>query len=133
MFLYLVCCIYIIIVYNLFVTLFEYEIKILFLLLYLYQKIQDWILKTKKTTEPLLLVVYLALTETIRYYGSKNSPVYVLLIDESKAFDRVCHIKWFHILHTYGVCLLILRVLYNIYTNSEMQVRWDRNVLVHFH
>ena len=65
-----------------------------------------------------------ALTETIEYYVSKNSAVYVLLIDASKAFDRVCHIKLFHILQTHGVCPLILRVLYNMYTNSEMQVRW---------
>ena len=47
-----------------------------------------------------------ALTETIEYYVSKNSAVYVLLIDASKAFDRVCHIKLFHILQTHGVCPL---------------------------
>ena len=30
-----------------------------------------------------------ALTETIEYYVSRKTPVYVLLIDASKAFDRV--------------------------------------------
>ena len=65
-----------------------------------------------------------ALTETIEYYVSRKTPVYVLLIDASKAFDRVSHIKLFNTLQAHGVCPLIIRVLYNMYTNSDMQVRW---------
>ena len=48
----------------------------------------------------------------------------ILLIDASKAFDRVSHIKLFKTLQAHGVCPLIIRVLYNMYTNSDMQVRW---------
>ena len=63
-------------------------------------------------------------TETIEYYVSRKTPVYVLLIDASKAFDRVSHIKLFKTLQAHGVCPLIIRVLYNMFTNSDMQVRW---------
>ena len=67
---------------------------------------------------------YTALTETIEYYASKKTPVYVLLMDASKAFDPVSHIKLFNTLQVHGVCPLIIRVLYNMYTNSDMQVTW---------
>ena len=67
---------------------------------------------------------YTALTETIEYYVSRNTLVYVLLIDDSKAFDRVSHIKLFNTLQAHSVCLLIIRVLYNMYTNFDMQERW---------
>ena len=50
--------------------------------------------------------------------------MYVLLKDVSKAFDRVSHIKLFNTLQSHGVCLLIIRVLYNMSTNSDMQVSW---------
>ena len=66
----------------------------------------------------------IALTETIEYYVSRKTPVYVLLIYDSKAFDRVRHIKSFNTLQAHVVCPLIIRVLYNMYTNSDMQVRW---------
>ena len=48
-----------------------------------------------------------ALTETIEYYVCRKTPVYVLLIDASKAFDRVSHIKLFNTLQAHGVCPLI--------------------------
>ena len=67
---------------------------------------------------------FTALTETIEYYVSRKTPVYVLLIDASKASDRVSHIKLFNTLQAHGVCPLIIRVLYNMHTNSDMQVRW---------
>ena len=45
------------------------------------------------------------LVETVEYYVSNNSIVYVLLIDASKAFDRLCHSKLFDVLETYNVSL----------------------------
>ena len=62
------------------------------------------------------------LIETVEYYVSNNSTVYVLLIDASKAFDRLCHSKLFEVLETYNVCPLVRRLLYNIYSRSEMYV-----------
>ena len=56
---------------------------------------------------------------------SNNSTVYVLLIDASKAFDRLCHSKLFEVLETYNVCPLVRRLLYNIYSRSEMHVQWN--------
>ena len=65
------------------------------------------------------------LVETVEYYVSNNSSVYVLLIDASKAFDRLCHSKLFDVLETFNVCPLVRRLLYNIYCRSEMHVQWN--------
>ena len=54
------------------------------------------------------------LSETIEYYVSNNSHVFVLYMDTSKAFDRVCHSKLFDVLQAQGMCPLILRALFNI-------------------
>ena len=43
----------------------------------------------------------------------------------SKAFDRLCHSKLFEVLETYNVCPLVRRLLYNIYSRSEMHVQWN--------
>ena len=51
------------------------------------------------------------LVETVEYYVSNNSSVYVLLIDASKAFDRLCHSKLFDVLETFNVCPLVRRLL----------------------
>ena len=37
-------------------------------------------------------------SETIQYFTQMRSPVYVLFIDASKAFDRLSHIQLFDIL-----------------------------------
>ena len=50
--------------------------------------------KTKSST----VMCFTALTETIEYYVGRKTPVYVLLIDASEAFDCVSHIKLFNIL-----------------------------------
>ena len=65
-----------------------------------------------------------ALMETIEYYVTIKTAVYVLLIDASKAFDCVSHIKLFNTLQAHGACPLIIWVLYNMFTNSDIQVRW---------
>ena len=36
--------------------------------------------------------------ETIQYFTQMQSPVYVLFIYASKAFDRLCHIELFNII-----------------------------------
>ena len=42
-----------------------------------------------------------------------------------KAFDRLCHSKLFDVLETYNVCPLVRQLLYNIYSRSEMHVKWN--------
>ena len=64
------------------------------------------------------------LLETIVYYVSNMSAVFVLYIDASKAFDRVCHSKMFNVLQSQGICPFILRTPFNMYTQSVMKVRW---------
>ena len=55
-----------------------------------------------KTTSSTVMC-YTVLMETIEYCVSRKTPVYVLLIDTSKAFDRVSHIKLFNTLQALGV------------------------------
>ena len=48
-----------------------------------------------------------------------QSPVYVLFIDASKAFDRLCHIELFNILSERNMCPLVrrlwgIRLLYSL-------------------
>ena len=42
------------------------------------------------------------LIESIQYFAKMQSPGYVLFIDASKAFDRVCHSHLFNILEARG-------------------------------
>ena len=65
------------------------------------------------------------LVETVDYYVSNNNYIYILLIDSSKAFDRLCHSKLFDVLETYNVCPLVSRLLYAIYSRPEMHVQWN--------
>ena len=63
--------------------------------------------------------------ETIEYYRSKGSNVHVLLLDASKAFDRVNYIKLFDKLLSKGMCPLTVRLLMNMYTSQKLQVKWN--------
>jgi len=66
--------------------------------------------------------------ETIQYYLSGNSEVYVVLLDASKAFDRLNHAKLFEKLFNKGMCPLALRFIINQYNNQVMQVKWDSSI-----
>ena len=63
--------------------------------------------------------------ETIAYYKSKGSNVHVLLLDASKAFDRVDYVKLFEKLVNKGMCPLTIRLLLNMYTHQKLQVKWN--------
>ena len=63
--------------------------------------------------------------ETIQYFTQMRSPVYVLFIDASKAFDRLSHIELFVILSERNMCPLIRRLLFNLYGNQQFQIRWN--------
>ena len=63
--------------------------------------------------------------ETVEYYVSNYSTVYVLLTDASKAFNRLYHSKLFKVLETYKVCPLVRRLVYKMYFRSEMHVQWN--------
>ena len=63
--------------------------------------------------------------ETIAYYKSKGSRVHMVLLDASKAFDRVNYIKLFDKLIGRGMCPLTVRLLLSMYTKQKLQVKWN--------
>ena len=66
--------------------------------------------------------------ETIERYKSKGNDVHVLLLDASKAFDRVDYIKLFDKLLDRGMCPLTVRLLLSMYTKQKLQVKWDNHI-----
>ena len=63
--------------------------------------------------------------ETVSYFVSRNTNVYGLLLDASKAFDRLNYIKLFEILISRNICPLICRLLLNMYINQKLRTRWN--------
>ena len=66
--------------------------------------------------------------ETIDYYVENNTDCYLLLLDASKAFDRVEYVKLFTILRDRKLCPIVLRLLMNMYINQTIQVRWNNTL-----
>ncbi len=64
-----------------------------------------------------------ATTEIISYYNSNRSNGYTVLLDATKAFDRV-NCKLFRKLLDRNISLLVLRLFLYIYTNQSLQVKW---------
>ena len=66
--------------------------------------------------------------ETIQYYCANGAkPVYLLLLDASKAFDRVSFSMLFNILLDKSVCPRIVKLLYYMYTNQSCYVTWSNH------
>ena len=63
------------------------------------------------------------LIETIEYYTCNNSNCYLLLLDTSKAFDRLKYMRLFTNLRQHDMCPLVIRLIMNMYINQNMQVR----------
>ena len=59
-----------------------------------------------------------------QYYTVNGAkPVYVLLLDASKAFDKVAFKVLFNKLRDRSLCPKITKLLYYMYTNQECTVR----------
>ena len=65
------------------------------------------------------------LRDTIEYYNEHGSDCYLLLLDASKAFDRVEYIKLFRTLRDRKMCPVVLRLIMNMYINQSIQVKWN--------
>ena len=64
--------------------------------------------------------------ETIQcYIESGGQAVYLLLLDASKAFDKVSYEKVFELLLTRNVYPIIVKLLYYMYTHRKCHVRWN--------
>ena len=66
------------------------------------------------------------LIETIQCYDvNGRQAVYVLFLDASKAFDRVCYSESFNILLDKKVCPRIVQLLCYMHLNQACCVKWD--------
>ena len=63
--------------------------------------------------------------ETINYYVNEGTNVYSVLIDASKAFDKVNFCKHFQKLVQRGLPKEILLLLINLYTRQIIRVQWN--------
>ena len=63
--------------------------------------------------------------ETLSYFVHEKSNVYGLVLDASKAFDRVNYVKLFRIMLKKGVCPLICNLLLDMYVNQRIRLRWN--------
>ena len=67
-------------------------------------------------------------TEIAQYYLNNASDVYLLLLDASKAFDRVEYIKLFKLLNSKGLCPLVTRLLLCLYNKQMLCVKWGNYI-----
>jgi hypothetical protein len=70
--------------------------------------------------------------EVIQYYTNKGGTVYVVMLDASKAFDRVEYTKLFNILLDRSLCPLVARLLLFMYLNQKLRVRWGKETTESF-
>ena len=62
--------------------------------------------------------------EVINYFNNKGTSVKVVMLDASKAFDRVHYVKLFRLLLKRNLCPLILRCILNMYVRQRICVKW---------
>ena len=65
------------------------------------------------------------LQEVIDYFINHDSPVYCVLLDASKAFDRIEYIKLFKLLIDRGLCPTLCKTLAFMYANQSLVVKWN--------
>ena len=65
------------------------------------------------------------LRDTIEYYNDNGSDCYLLLLDASKAFDRIEYVRLFRTLSDRNMCPIVPRLLTNMYINQSFQVKWN--------
>ena len=63
------------------------------------------------------------LMETIECYNENGSDCYLLLLDASKAFDRVEYVNLFNTLRDRNLCPIVLRIILNMYVNHVRQIK----------
>ena len=56
----------------------------------------------------------------------------MLLLDASKAFDRIEYVRLFTLLRLRNMCPLVLRLIINMYISQRMQVRFGTAMSSHF-
>ena len=84
-------------------------------------KILDTIILDKQQ----MMFYNLVLRKNIDYYNENKTDCYLLLLDASKAFDRVEYNQLFNRLRDRNMCPLVLRLLINMYINQKIRVKWN--------
>jgi hypothetical protein len=65
------------------------------------------------------------LKETLAYYTTNDSPVYCIMLDATKAFDRVDYCKLFRELLKRNLPVVFTRLLLTLYTSQTTRVCWN--------
>ncbi len=102
----------------------------------IFSKVLDWVILLKENEalcslelqfgfKPGISTTHctLSLRETVNYYNFNKTNAYVLMLDASKAFDRVEYCKLFKINLRKNVLPLIVQLLLRMYTSQRLQVR----------
>ena len=74
-----------------------------------------------------------SMLETVNYYNFNKSNVFVLMLDASKAFDRVNYCKLFGELLKRDISPIVLRLLLYMYTSQTLRVKWGHTVSNYFY
>ncbi len=80
--------------------------------------------KKKHSTTQCTFVV----NEIIQYYMNNGSNVNAILLDASRAFDRVNYVKLFVLLKKRKLCPMITRFLIKMYTSQSIRVKWGTSI-----
>jgi hypothetical protein len=72
------------------------------------------------------------LQEVIDLYFRNDASLYLVLLDASKAFDRVKYCKLFEILVNKNMCSCYVRLIINMYTTQKLRVKWGDTVSLDF-
>ena len=73
-----------------------------------------------------------SMLETVNYSNFNKSNVFVLMLDASKAFDRVNYCKLFGELLKRDISPIVLRLLLYMYTSQTLRVKWGHTVSNYF-
>ena len=65
------------------------------------------------------------MVETARIFNSNKSKVHTVLLDATKAFDRIEFTRLFHILLDNQFNAVYARCLLYMYTNQQLQIHWN--------
>jgi len=71
--------------------------------------------------------------EVVDYYVNNRSPVFVTLLDASRAFDRVHYVKLFRLLLKRNMCPSLIMLLISMYVKQSLVVRWQNELSHQFH
>ena len=77
----------------------------------------------KKNSSPVMCSM--TAQEVISHYNNNKTKAFTVLLDASKAFDRVNYIKLFEKLLKRDMCPLVMRLLLQTYIDQKLCVKWN--------